>query len=200
MTLPAHRFLPAPLLRLAAGVVFLAVALPVTSCTDAIDAYCTTSCADPTSPPAQVAADHDACVTTLEGEEHQAEAASCDAYFQVYFQCEQQAGPGECGFGAMCSSEQHTLSACLAENDPDNLCNRGYEHVGACLSEPAEQSQHPCVGSVMCVSFCYVGATCEEISDYLRPQGMFTRSGLTRCIAACAFAQTDGTIGWIEDN
>ena len=206
-----------PLLRLAAGVVFLAAVLSVTSCADradlvsddTIDAYCNTACTAPTVPPSVSASEArlEACQTSLEGVERQAEDASCGDAFLAYFRCEQRLAQEyrDCGIGENCSQELSALVACENANDPDNVCFLGEKRVAACdpaFAEVLPYGRFPCIGLDVCDLFCFQDATCEEISDvyetFYETQGV--DNGLTRCFGACNIARTNGAIGWLEDN
>jgi hypothetical protein len=184
----------ASLLRLAACIVILATAiLTMTSCADAIDAYCDANCMDPAGPTALVNVYRDDCVATLEGAEHEAERTSCDGVFQTYFRCQQQSGEDACGLGGACPDEVNALATCLAKNDPDNVCARGLEHFNACDPAHAQPTYVPgiCAGHIECSYYCMLEATCDDITGT-------GDNDLTRCATACTFAQSLGVLSTFE--
>jgi hypothetical protein len=173
-----------PLLRLVAGVILV---VPATSCAgivsdSAIEAYCNAGCGEPSSP-SSVAG----CVTTLEDAERAAEHASCGDAFLAFVRCEQQPqGLDDCGLGNACPDQRTGLVACVQASDPDTVCALGDRHIEDC--SPGQGTGIPilCDGAQVCVSFCFLDATCDEIDAYAQAHGM-EDDGLGRCVAACAF-------------
>jgi hypothetical protein len=187
-----------PTLPFGAGVVLLALAscgAPVSD--DAIEAYCKVAC-----PPENVSAGAavSICTSMLESEAREAEGASCGDAFLAFFRCAQQEAPnsGDCGEASACYPERSALVAC-EDADPADVCRRGAEHVAACASEAVAQQlfgSSPCGGNGACVAFCFLGASCDEISTYY-PQRVAAADGLQRCLQACPLAEADGTIAWL---